>query len=193
LTGTDVQDNQFAGARAAGSWKFFSDGEQAKAYTGLVLNYWNYQHNLSNYTFGSGGYYSPHSYLSTALPLELTGVRAGWSYQIRGSVAYSVSTLAQENFYPDDPALQSAAGRSTLPSGFDAPVFGASHSGGFSLSAYAALERQITHGLVLGAMLDIDRTDFYHPTVVSLYVRHAFAPFATPLETPPRPTRPYNQ
>jgi predicted Zn-dependent protease len=193
LTGTDVQDNQFVGARAAGSWKFFSDGEQAKAYTGLVLNYWNYQHNLSNYTFGSGGYYSPHSYLSTALPLELTGVRAGWSYQIRGSVAYSVSTLAQENFYPDDPALQSAAGRSTLPSGFDAPVFGASHSGGFSLSAYAALERQVTHGLVLGAMLDIDRTDFYHPTVVSLYVRHAFAPFATPLETPPRPTRPYNQ
>jgi predicted Zn-dependent protease len=192
LTGTHVPDNQFLGARAAGSWKFYAHGDGASAYTGLVLNYWNYQHNLANYTFGSGGYYSPHSYLSTALPLELSGVRSGWSYQLRGSLAYSVSTIAQENFYPGDPALQSAAARSPLPAGFDSPVFGASHGGAFSVSAYAAVERQVTHGLVLGAMLDIDRTDFYHPTVISLYLRHAFAPFDTPLAAPPRPTRPYN-
>jgi predicted Zn-dependent protease len=193
LTGTNVQENQFLGARAAGSWKFYSHGDETNAYTGLVLNYWNYQHNLSNYTFGSGGYYSPHSYLSAALPLELTGEKAGWSYQIRASVAYSVSTLAQENFYPNDPALQSEAARAPLPAGFDSPIFSASHGGAFSVSAYAALERQITHGLVLGAMLDIDRTDFYHPTGLSLYLRHAFTPFVTPLASPPRPTRPYNQ
>jgi cellulose synthase operon protein C len=193
LTGTHVQDNQFLGARAAGSWKFYTDGDVANAYTGLVLNHWNYQHNLSNYTFGSGGYYSPRSYLSTALPLELTGVKSGWSYQIRGSLAYSVSTIAPENFYPDSPALQSAAVHSPLPTGFDSPVFGSSHGGAFSVSAYAAVERQVTHGLVLGAMLDIDRTDFYHPTVISIYLRHAFAPFVTSLASPPRPTRPYNQ
>jgi predicted Zn-dependent protease len=193
ITGSRVENNQFLGARAAGSWKFYSDGEVINAYTGLVLNYWDYQHNLSNYTFGSGGYYSPHSYLSTSLPLELSGIKSGWSYQIRASLAYSVSSLAQENFYPNDPALQAAAVRSPFPSGFDSPLFASSHGGSFSISAYAAIERQVTHGLVLGAMLDIDRTDFYHPTMLSFYLRHTFDPFATPLASPPRPTRPYNQ
>lgn len=193
LTGTHVLDNQFIGARASGSWKFYSAGDVASAYTGVGLNYWSYQHNLSNYTFGSGGYYSPHSYLSIALPLELTGLKAGWSYQLRASVAYSVSDVARSPFYPDDPALQAAASRQPLPSGFDAPLFGSSQGGSFSVSAYAALERQVTHGLVLGAMLDIDRTDFYHPTLISLYLRHAFSPFATAVASPPRPTRPYNQ
>ncbi|HWW21216.1 MAG TPA: cellulose synthase subunit BcsC-related outer membrane protein [Steroidobacteraceae bacterium] len=192
LTGTHVPDNQFLGARASGSWKFYNHGDEASAYTGLVLNDWNYQHNLANYTFGSAGYYSPRSYLSTALPLELIGVKAGWSYQIRASIAYSVSSIAQESFYPDDAALQHAAARSPLPAGFDSPLFASSHGGAFSVSAYAAVERQVTRGLVLGAMLDIDRTDFYHPTVISLYLRHAFTAFDTPLAIPPRPTRPYN-
>ena len=193
LTGTHVLDNQFFGARAAASWKFYGTGDTASAYTGLTLNYWGYEHNLSNYTYGSGGYYSPHSYLSTALPLELTGVKAGWSYQLRASIAYSVSEVASSPFYPDDPALQAAASRQPLPSGFDAPVFGSTHGNSFSVSAYAALERQVTHGLVLGAMIDIDRTDYYHPTLISLYLRHVFSPFATPLASPPRPTRAYNQ
>jgi hypothetical protein len=192
LTGTHVPDNQFLGARASTSYKFYSDAEAAAAYTGLVLNYWDYRRNLSNYTFGNAGYYSPHSYVSAALPLELTGIESGWSYQLRASIAYSVSTIAQADFYPNDPALQSAATRSPLPSGFDAPVFGSSHGGSLSVSAYAALERQISRGLVLGAMLDIDRTDYYHPTIVSLYLRHSFSAFATPLAAPPRPTRPYN-
>jgi len=193
LTGTRVADNRFLGAHASGSWKFYSNGNVAAAYSGLVLNYWNYQHNLSNYTFGSGGYYSPRSYLSTALPVELTGVAAGWSYQLRASVAYSVSEIAQSNFYPNDPGLQSAAEHSPLPSGFDAPVFPSSHGGAFSMSAYAAVERQVLRRLVIGAMLDIDRTDFYHPTVISLYLRHTFGPFDTALASAPRPTRPYNQ
>lgn len=192
LSGTHVLGNEFLGARAASSWKFYTAPELGAAYTGVVLNYWDYQHNLATYTFGSGGYYSPQSYLSVAVPLELAGVRAGWSYQLRVSVAYSVSDNQQSAFYPDDPALQSAAMRSPLPSGFDSPNFSASRGGATSFSAYAAVEREVTHGLVLGAMLDIDRTDFYHPTVISLYLRHAFEPWQSRVASPPRSTRPYN-
>jgi predicted Zn-dependent protease len=189
LTGTHVLGNQFFGARAATDWNFFSR-KDVDADTGLTLNYWNYQHNLANYTFGSGGYYSPHSYVSLAVPFELTGAGAGWIYRLRMSVAYSVSDSKQIAFYPNDAALQSAAMRSPLPSGYDAPFFAAGRSGATSFSAYAAVEREVAHALVLGAMLDIDRTAYYHPTVISLYVRHAFAPWTS--RAPPRPTRPYN-
>jgi predicted Zn-dependent protease len=189
LAGTHVLGNQFFGAQAATDWKFFS-GNDVRADTGLTLKYWNYQHNLLNYTFGSGGYYSPQSYVSLAVPLELTGARAGWIYRLRVSVARTMSDSKSIAFYPNDAALQSAAMRSPLPSGYDAPIFAGGRSSATSFSAYAAFEREVAHALVLGAMFDIDRTDFYHPTVISLYVRHAFAPW-TP-RPPPRPTRPYN-
>jgi predicted Zn-dependent protease len=189
LAGTHVLGNQFFGAQAAAYWKIFS-GKDVGADTGLTVKYWDYQHNLLNYTFGSGGYYSPQRYLSLAVPLELTGARAGWIYRLRVSVAQTISASKSIAFYPNDAALQSAAMRSPLPSGYDAPIFAGGRSSATSFSAYAAFEREVAHALVLGAMFDVDRTDFYHPTVISLYVRHAFAPW-TP-RPPPRPTRPYN-
>lgn len=189
LAGTRVLGNQFFGAQAATDWTFFSR-EDVEIDAGLTLKYWNYQHNLANYTFGSGGYYSPQSYVSLAVPLELTGARVGWIYRLRISVARSVSDSEQIAFYPNDAVLQRAALRSPLPSGYDAPFFAAGHSSATSFSAYAAFEREVAHALVMGAMLDMDRTDYYHPTVISLYVRHAFASW-TP-RAPPRPIRPYN-
>jgi predicted Zn-dependent protease len=189
LAGTHVLGNQFFGAQAAAYWKIFSS-KDVGADTGLTVNYWHYQHNLLNYTFGSGGYYSPQRYVSLALPLELTGARAGWIYRLRVSVARTISDTKSIAFYPDDAALQSAAMRSPLPSGYDAPIFAGGRSSANSFSAYAAFEREVAHALVLGAMFDVDRTDYYHPTVISLYLRHAFAPW-TP-RPPPRPTRPYN-
>ena len=189
LAGTHVLGNQFFGAQAATDWKIFS-GKDDRADIGLTVKYWDYQHNLLNYTFGSGGYYSPQRYVSVAVPLELTGARAGWIYRLRVSVAQTVSGSKSIAFYPNDAALQRAAMRSPLPSGYDAPIFAGGRSNATSFSAYAALEREVAHAVVLGAMFDVDRTDYYHPTVISLYVRHAFAS-RTP-RPPPRPTRPYN-
>jgi hypothetical protein len=103
-----------------------------------------------------------------------------------------MSKSERSAFYPTDAALQIVALSMPLPAGFDAPYFAASSGGGFSFSAYAALERQLTPHLVLGGKLDLDRSDFYEPTVLMLYLRHVFGPSTTRLATPPRPARPYN-
>jgi cellulose synthase operon protein C len=191
ITGTHVLDNQFAGARLSGSWKLFS-AAQTRTDLGVTLNYWTYEHNLSNYTFGSGGYYSPHSYVSVSTPLELTGRRAGWVYKLSGSVSYTVSQVSSSAFYPDDPELQSMAAREPLPSGYTSPVFSGYRSTGFGFTAYAAAERQVTNGLVVGVQFDIDRTDYYHPTTIEVYLRHAFGGAVTRAVSPPRPLGPYN-
>jgi predicted Zn-dependent protease len=192
LTGTRVLDNQFLGARASTSWKFWSRAD-ARADAGVTLTYWSFQHNLSNYTFGDGGYYSPQSYVSLATPIELDGDHAGWFYKLRASPSFTVSQIHESAFYPDDPALQAAAQRSaTLPDGYSSPYYSGYHSTGFGVAAYAAAERKVTAGLVVGFMFDIDRTDYYHPSTVEIYFRHAFAPWATHTVSPPRPVRPYS-
>jgi thioredoxin-like negative regulator of GroEL len=183
VTGERVLDNQFFGARVGGDWKFYSE-PHLRASLGLTINYWQFDHNLQNYTLGSGGYYSPQSYVSVALPLEVWGETHDWSYRLRASVSHTNSERDAIAAFPNDPVLQAAAG---------APTFGEDSSSGVSLSAYAAIERQLSSTWIAGAKLDIDRADFYEPTVFMLYVRHAFAPWTTRIAVPPRPLQPYNE
>jgi hypothetical protein len=192
LTGTQVLDNRFVGMRGTADLKVIARPEMS-GYAGITLNYWSYAENLQNYTFGSGGYYSPQSYVSVALPFELQGTKSQWSYRLRISLAYSDSKHDRIEFYPNDPDLQAVAALSPLPSGYDAPFFESASGGGFSASAYAAVERRLSPGLVAGAKLDIDRADYYEPTVLMLYVRHTFGSAQTPLAIPPRPVRLYSE
>ena len=182
ITGEHVLDNIFAGARAAADWKFYLQ-PYARASLGMTLNYWSYDHNLQNYTLGSGGYYSPQSYVSVALPLEVLGEYRDWSYHLRAAVSHSESKLDAIAYYPTDPALQSRVGTRN---------FGDSRGNGTSLSAYAAIERQVSPSWIVGMKLDIDRADYYDPTVFMLYLRHAFSPWTTRIAVPPRPLSPYN-
>lgn len=191
ITGTHVLENQFAGLRLSGDRTLFTR-QDLRAEAGVTVNYWNYRHDLSNYTFGSGGYYSPQSYVSVAAPLELSGREAGWIYKVRAGIAYSVAQVHSSPFYPNDPGLQAAAAHAPLPDGYSSPYFVGYRSSGISFSASAIAERQLNSELVVGAMLDIDRTDFYHPTTIAVYVRHAFAPHVTRSTPPPRPVQPYN-
>jgi cellulose synthase operon protein C len=191
ITGTRLPDNQLAAARLGTSWKFLSR-EAMHADAGVTINYWNYERNLSNYTFGSGGYYSPQSYLSLSTPVELTGERAGWSYRLRGAVSYTVSQVSTIAFYPDDASLEAEAARSALPAGYSSPYYPGYRSSGFGFSAYAAAERQLSEALVFGVVADIDRTDYYHPTSIGVYFRHAFGTGTTRSASPPRPIVPYN-
>jgi Tfp pilus assembly protein PilF len=191
LTGTHVPDNQFFGAHLATDWKFFARVGMA-ADAGLTLDYWNYQRNLSNYTFGNGGYYSPQSYVSLAVPVELNGSTHGWNYRLRVAPSITWRDLQTSAFYPDDAALMSAALHETLPSGYDSANFPATQSTSLGLYALAAAEREVSRGLVAGVMLEVDRTDYYHPTTFSIYIRHAFGQAKTHATSPVQPIRAYN-
>jgi len=191
LTGTHVSNNELAAARLSSSWNFYSV-PQMHADAGVTLNYWNYRHNLQNYTFGSGGYYSPQSYLSFAVPIELEGERAGWRYRVRLAPSFTVSRVSAEPFYPDDPALQAAAAEQPPPAGYSSPVFPGYRSSGLGFSAAAVAERQLSDSLVVGLLLDIDRTDYYHPTSIGIYLRHVLGSRPT-AATSLRPLAPYNR
>ena len=190
LTGTRVPDNRFFGARATASWTLLAR-QHVRVSLGVTFNYWDYDRNLQNYTFGSGGYYSPQSYVSFAVPIELQGMARGWSFRLRAAPARTSSRTDRAPFYPGDPNLQSRAAASPLPPGFDEPYFAAGRSSSLSVSAYAAIERQISRALVLGAEVDIDRADYYNPTTYMLYLRHVFGSSAPRLMGPPRPVSLY--
>ncbi len=118
------------------------------------------------------------SYASVALPLEVWGEYRDWSYRLRGSIAHSAARPTPFRFIPWILRYEAPSVRLS---------FAATASGSTSFSAYAAVERQLSPTWIVGMKLDIDRADYYDPTVFSIYLRHTLAPWTTRIAVPPRP------
>ena len=56
---------------------------------GLNNMIWHYDKDLSGYTLGQGGYYSPQEYLSFAVPVTWRQRTENWSWELGGSVSWS--------------------------------------------------------------------------------------------------------
>lgn len=192
LAGRNVPDNDFLSAGISTNWRVL-DANNMRGFAGLALSWWNYAHNLSQYTFGHGGYYSPQSYVSLSLPLEWTGRWKRLAYELRASGSISRSRIDSALFYPGDEALQAQALAMPLPSGFSAPVYDGSSGTGRGYSLKAALEYQMTPHWYFGGHLDIDRSAFYSPNFMQVYLRYNFDARRQPVLFPPQPPRSYSR
>ncbi|CAH6852960.1 Cellulose synthase operon protein C [Vibrio chagasii] len=164
LTGESVEDNNRLGVLGGAYYKLISnDHERLSIGTNLI--YLGYDKNLGEYSLGHGGYYSPQSYLSVSLPVNYYG-RYGntWSYLLSGSISNS---WTQE----DAPYLSEN---------------GVSDSGGgFGSSFQAAVEKRVSKRWYLGALLDLQRSEFYTPNHFMLYAKYTFNDRWQPIEFPP--------
>ncbi len=67
---------------------------------GLNNMIWHYDKDLSGYTLGRGGYYSPQEYLSFAVPVTRRQRTENWSRELGGSVSWSHSRTQTQARYP---------------------------------------------------------------------------------------------
>ena len=187
LQGKNVQNNTRLQLRAAIDRDVWQDG-RSNVNVGLALSVWHYGKDLSEYSWGHGGYYSPKNYVSLSLPVEWGGRRGKFSWLARGALSFSQSSSDASSYYPGNPALQeqaSAQGR--------VPLYGTSRSTGFGRSLRAVVEYQATPNLALGAQLALDRSAYYAPTSTLFYVRWLIDPVRAPLANRPRPVQPYSE
>lgn len=182
LSGRDVANNHRAQMRLAADRDLaMPSGEQLNL--ALALSLWHYQQDLSQFTLGHGGYYSPQRYLSVSLPLEWNGRQGALTWLVRSAVGLSHSASNQSAYFPGNAALQQQAGN-----GFYAGSSGA----GRSFSLRAAIEYQLTPKIALGSQLELERSAYYAPNNLLLYLRYWFGPGTASLESRPRPVQPYS-
>ncbi len=160
---------------------------------GVNLNYMSFSKNLSYYTFGQGGYYSPQGSLSIGVPIEVYGRADLLSYQVQASVSYSRTNTDASPFYPTDPVLQARAAFGALPTGYTQPIYSAGNSGGFGYSLRAATEYRANPHVALGGRFSMDRSAYYAPNSVFFYLRYLFKPETGPVKLRPDPVVPYSQ
>lgn len=150
---------------------------------GGVLSIWHYAHNEDFYTFGQGGYYSPQRYISLGVPIEVEGRHGELSYDLRAVPSRSWSYQQNVPYYPTDGLLQARAGNPIQTSG-NGP------GGGPAGSLRGDIEYRAAAHWTIGAWLDIDRSAYYAPTRLMIYLRYWIEPQRGPVDFPPRPVTP---
>ncbi|MEZ2585410.1 cellulose synthase complex outer membrane protein BcsC [Kluyvera intermedia] len=185
LTGKNVADNWRVRWMTGYYYKVVNENNR-RVTVGLNNMIWHYQKDLSGYTLGQGGYYSPQEYLSFAVPVNWRQRTENWSWELGGSVSWSHSRTKTEPRYPLLNLIpsqgQSAASEATN---------GGGSSQGFGYTARAIVERRVTSNWFIGAGVDIQQAKDYTPSHALLYVRYSAAGWQGDLDMPPQPLVPY--
>lgn len=182
LTGLNVEDNTRLQWRLAADRDIYSDKTQL-VNVGLALSGLEHDRDLSGFTWGHGGYYSPVHNVSLALPVEWSGRKGAFTWLLKGSVSVSSSTSTATDYYPGNAAMQQASGQ----------AYSASSSTGSGWAASGAAEYQVDRHLAIGGVLAREVSDYYTPLNLTVYARYLFDPVHEPLARKPRPVQPYSQ
>lgn len=183
ITGKNVEDNERVRLMAGYYYKLINE-DNRRATVGLNSMWWHYQKDLSGYSLGQGGYYSPQHYLSFAVPVNYRERTENWSWQLGGSVSWSRSGTADQRRYPLGGLVPTSyTNRDDVSEG--------SSSSGFGYTLQALLERRLTSHWTLGAGVDIQQAEDYTPSHVQIYIRYSAAGWQGDLDLPPQPLTPY--
>jgi cellulose synthase operon protein C len=183
LVGKNVASNSRERLMEGVYYKIINE-ENRRLSVGINNMVWHYQNDLSGYSLGQGGYYSPQFYLSFALPVNYRKRTDNWSYELGGSVNWSKDTTNDSFLYPlpnlipgltpDQNALSVGSTGSSL-----------------GYAALALAERRLNSYFVLGALLDIQRANDFTPSHASIYIRYSVEGWQGDMDMPIRPIVPY--
>ncbi|WP_455863555.1 cellulose synthase complex outer membrane protein BcsC [Pantoea agglomerans] len=180
ITGENVADNSRERLMAGYYYKLINENNR-RATIGLNGTLWHYAKDLSDYSLGQGGYYSPQRYSSLSVPVSWRQRTENWSYDLGGSVSWSHSETDGQSRYPLD------FGALTT----DNPQSSDSSSNGFGYTLRAVVERRLTAHWTMGVGVDIQQAKDYTPSHGLIYARYSMAGWQGDLDLPPEPLTPY--
>ncbi|WMJ67795.1 cellulose biosynthesis protein BcsC [Stenotrophomonas sp. 24(2023)] len=179
LQGQNVANNERREAGLGVYVHALDTGNQALT-AGLNITALQYERNLSGFTYGHGGYFSPQRYLDVGFPVHWNGrsERARLAWQVDGSIGVQHFEEKASDYFPTDPALQQAAYDAAsmaallgLSSTYIAPVYAGQTKTGVSYNLSAAAEWQLSSQLFLGGRMELNNARDYRQFGTSLYLR----------------------
>jgi Flp pilus assembly protein TadD len=180
ITGENVADNSRERLMAGYYYKLIND-DNRRATVGLNSMLWHYQKDLSDYTFGQGGYYSPQQYFSLSLPVTYRQRHDNWSFDLGGSVSWSQSQTDGQQRYPVNPGFALASN----------PTSDSSAGNGFGYTLQALVERRVTPHWSVGVAMDIQQAKDYTPSHGLIFMRYSMAGWNGDMDMPPQSLTPY--
>ncbi len=147
---------------------------------GLNLTAMQYDRNLSGFTYGHGGYFSPQRYVDVGVPLHWNGRSAAQrlAWQVDASVGVQSFKEDPADYFPLDPAMQQAAYDAAslaallgLTQRYVEPVYSGQTKTGVSYNLSAAAEWQLSTQLFLGGRMEFNNARDYRQFGTNVYLR----------------------
>ncbi|CAH0526208.1 cellulose biosynthesis protein BcsC [Vibrio hippocampi] len=171
--GENVADNTSLGVSSGFYFRpHVNDDAELKA--GISMSYLNFAENLSYFTMGHGGYFSPQNYVNIAFPFTYSHEYMGLNYSIGGSLGYQSYSLDSAGYYPNDGALQSELEYYAGLGYTEEAYYDGEAVGGIGYQFNATLQYLIQRNLMLEARVLYDTFGSYNEALGQIWLRHYF-------------------
>lgn len=171
LEGTRVRENlQWIGG-AGGEWKVL-DTPGSKVTLGLGGLAMGYAEDLSQFSLGHGGYFSPQLFLRAGVPFAWRANEGDFRWRLSADPGLNWFRTDPQAWFPEDASLQAA--RVAVAGSSEASVYEGRTVLSFSLNAGGALEYAVMPGLVAGGRLDLHFAEDYEEITGGVFLRYAF-------------------
>ncbi len=147
-----------------------NDHEELK--TGVNVTFMDYDKNLSYYSYGQGGYFSPQNYISVSLPVDYTQKYDDWTLALGGAVGYQSYSQDKSAYFPNNPALQAQL-EALVASGYgDKAYYDARSENGVSYNVHANGTYKINTNMSVGGQVGYDTFGNYSESTALLYFKY---------------------
>lgn len=169
--GDNVASNKSINAILGAYIRPYKDDED-ELKVGVNVNYMNFDKNLSYFSYGQGGYFSPQDYISISLPVEFTKKQNDFTYILSGNVGYQSYHNKESDYFPNDPDLQSQLeGLVSQGYGKEA-MYAAEDKSGIGYSVKAGGTYKVTPAMLVGGQLGYDTFGSYSESSALLYFKY---------------------
>jgi len=180
ITGRNVQSNSRV-ETGGGAYLHLLNNPGSKLTVGMNIGLMGYQKNLSYYTYGQGGYFSPQSFVSVAFPVDWSGRSDRLSWRLNASLGVQSFTQKSSPYFPTDPSRNAAASSAAyqalalgLSSSAYNNTYASSSKTGLAYNLAAVVEYQLAPKMFLGGALGFNNAQNYRQFTGSVYLRYVF-------------------
>ena len=189
--GNNVASNNAVKGGGGVYTRLLKDADQTLT-IGVNTTLMRYNKNLSYFTYGQGGYFSPQQYVILNLPVEWTGRNGAFTYDVKGSIGVQHYREDASNYFPlgTAAASQQTAARyaALIGTGVDSnAVYPGQSKTGVSYSLSAVGEYQLAPQLSFGATASLGNAYEYREWLAAVYVRYSFTKQTGLQPFPPAP------
>jgi len=175
VDGRRVDDNAHWEA-GVGFWHRAASGHGWQARLGGNLTAMGYAENLSHFTIGHGGYFSPNRVLSVGPAFDVRGRSDSASFRIEAGLSWQKLREEASVYFPDDPVLQAASGD---------PRYAGSSREGVGARLSATVEWRVSNRAVAGVRLEGVRGEDFDEVRLQVYTRRWDSAVTVPMREPP--------
>ena len=159
-----------------GFWQRVASGQGWLARLGGNLTALGYSDNLSHFTTGHGGYFSPDHFLSVGPVFDLRGHSDSATFRVEGGLNWQELHEEPSDYFPTDPVLQAANQN---------PGYDGSSRDGLGAHLAATVEWRVSSRTVAGLRLEGFRGEDFDEVRLQVYTRRWDHAVTEPARQPP--------